>query len=106
MQTDWSNNTGVTSAMLATPPPKPPAKCAIPELGMGFRCFGDSAGKVAAETPDACCDICQETDGCSTFSWQVSTQTCFLWKNCPDKPEDKDFITGWTPPAEWESSAR
>jgi dienelactone hydrolase len=106
MQTDWSNNTGLTSAMLNNPPPKPPAKCAIPALGMGFRCFGDSAGQQPAESPDQCCGICQATAGCSTFSWQVSSRTCFLWKNCPEKPADENFITGWTPPADWESAHR
>jgi len=100
------SDTGVTSAMLNTPPPKPPAKCQIPTLGMGFKCSGDSAGEQVAGSPDQCCGICQETAGCNTFSWQVSSSKCFLWKNCPDKPYDKDFITGWTPPAEWESAPR
>jgi dienelactone hydrolase len=45
-------------------------------------------------------------DGCLVYSFSKSARTCSLKRNCPVKPRNEDFITGWVVNPKQQEAAR
>jgi len=83
----------------------PHPTCAVPSLGIGFRCDGETIATL--EKPSGgCCHACEKHADCLVYSYNKHNNTCYLKHFCSPKPHDTDFITGWVPPPTQESAAK
>lgn len=88
-----------TSSLLLSLPPSPPPTCALPDLGIGYRCEGvevEAPQEVASQ--GECCELCTNHTECLIFSYSNSQRMCHMRRTCDPKPADGDYITGWVPP--------
>lgn len=69
-------------------------KCQNLKTNVDFE--GDDIGNQLARSPEACCAICKQTDGCKAFSWSdFKTGTCWL-KSGTGKIVDKSGVVSAT----------
>lgn len=86
-----------SSSLLRELPPAQPT-CALPDLGIGYRCDGDQLDAKIVADHGACCELCTSDPECIVFSYSNSQRMCHMRRTCYPKVSDGDYITGWAPP--------
>jgi hypothetical protein len=67
-----------------------PARCNI--IG---QCLGSILGTTTTETKDNCLKQCQDNDDCRWFTFEIDTNFCQHFLNCPSLDETaKTYISG------------
>merc|ERR1719356_2323055 len=85
-----------------TPPPSPtPPSPALCTDNQGVDCFGDDldGGQFSGiSSHDDCCALCGQHPGCNAWTWQYSTEICYLKSACSNRRSDSNCHSSPTPP--------